>query len=242
MELQNHSYGFKTFSQYTLVKYGVSTRKFGSMKNVETKELDREALTKFAATIGITDPIVCTNQIHSGNVALIENTNVLKISDTDGLVTDKKHIPLALLTADCLPILFFDPKKEAIGVAHAGYKGLLNHIIENTISVLVSKFKSDPKDIIVGMGPSIETTCYEVGVELVEKFQEEFPSFEDIFIEKDQKYFLDLRGIARQSLLKEGILDEHIEIMDICTKDNEDFYSYRGGDREKRFVSVISLV
>ena len=242
MELQNNSYGFKTFSRYASIKHGVSTRKFGSMKNHETKEPDRDALTKFAKIIDITDPIVCMKQIHSGNVSIIENTDILQISDTDGLVTNKKHIPLAILTADCLPILFFDPQKKVIGVAHAGYKGLLNHIIENTLSVFVSKFKSDPKDIIVGIGPSIETTCYEVGVELVEKFQEEFPSFEDIFIEKDQKYFLDLRGIAQQSLIKEGILDEHIEIMDVCTKDNKDFYSYRGGDGDMRFVSVISLV
>jgi len=240
--MKNQQYQFESFSNFENIKYGISTREFGSMKNIETKEPDSEALTKFAKTIGITEPIVGMKQIHSGNVSIIENTDILGILDTDGLVTHKKHIPLAILTADCLPILLYDPKKEVIGVAHAGYKGLLHHIIENTVSTFVSSFKSDPKDIIVSIGPSIETTCYEVGEELIEKFQEEFPSLEDIFVERDQKYFLDLRGIARQNFVKVGILDEHIEIMDACTKDNKDFYSYRGDDGDNRFVSVISLV
>ncbi len=181
------------------------------MKNIETLQIDRIALTMFAKTLGVTNNVV-------------------------------KNIPLAVLTADCLPILFYDPKKEAIGIAHAGYKGLLNHIIENTVACFASNFKSDPKDIVVGTGPSIERDCYEVGVDLIEKFQKEFPGFENIFAEKEKKYFLDLRTIAQQCLVKEGILRENIEFMDICTKCDPNFYSYRGGDKEQRFASIISLV
>ncbi len=241
MNLRNAVFEFTIFSQYPSLKHGISSKAFGSMKRLDDLQIDREALSRFANTIGITDPIVCMKQIHSGTVSLIENAKELRIADTDSLVTNKKHIPLAVLTADCLPVLFYDPKKEVIGVAHAGYKGLLNHILENTIHLFISHFESHPKDIIVGIGPSIEATCYEVGVELIEKFQETFPGFEDIFAEKGKKYFLDLRGIAQQSLMKEGILREHIEIMNMCTKSNQNFYSYRGGDGDERFASVISL-
>ena len=240
--MKDEKYQFHSFLRYNGVVHGISSKTFGSMKNNETKEVDRDALTEFAKTIGITDKIVCMLQIHSGTVAVIENADNLRIADTDSLITNKTHLPLAVLTADCLPVLFYDPKKEVIGVAHAGYRGLLNNIIAHTIKRLITDFESDPKDIIVGIGPGIERDCYEVKVELVEEFQEKFPSFEDIFVEKDQKYFLDLKSIARQSLREEGILADNIEIMDVCTKHDENFYSYRRGDGDKRFVSVISLV
>ena len=233
---------FQSFLPFQNIVHGISSNRNGSMKRLDDKQIDRKAIQNFASSLGISDKVVCMKQIHSGTVAIVEDTEKLIIPETDGLVTKQKNISLAILTADCLPILLYDPEKEVIGVAHAGYKGLLNHVIEHTIQKFVSVFHSDPKDIIVGIGPSIERDCYEVGVELIEKFQEEFPSFEDIFTEKDQKFFLDLRGIALQCLLKEGIVKEHVEIMDICTKDDSNFYSYRDGDGDKRFVSLISLV
>ncbi|HWY79493.1 MAG TPA: peptidoglycan editing factor PgeF [Candidatus Sulfotelmatobacter sp.] len=239
--MKDDIYQFQKFLKSKNVIHGVSTKAFGSMKRLKD-QTDRESLEKFAKKIGITGDIVCMQQIHSGSVVIIENTNELRIAETDGLLTNKKNISLAVLTADCLPILFYDPRKEVIGIAHAGYKGLLNHIIENMISNFVSYFKSDSKDIIVGIGPSIETICYQVSVELLERFQEAFPSFENIFVEKDEKFFLDLRGIAQQCLMKDGIVKEHIEIMDICTKSDPNFYSYRGGDKNDRFVSIISLL
>jgi len=239
--MTDQKYQFKSFLPYEQIVHGISSKSDSSMKREDDGQIDREALGNFVKQLDITTDVVCMKQIHSGDVAVVEDAEKLIIFETDGLITQKKQIPLGVLTADCLPILFYDTKKEAIGAAHAGYKGLLNHVIEHTIQKFVSVFQSDPKDILVGIGPSIERDCYEVGMDLVEKFQEEFPSFDDIFIEKDQKFFLDLRGIAFQCLLKEGILQEHVEIMDICTKDDSNFYSYRGGDGDKRFVSIISL-
>ena len=129
-----------------------------------------------------------------------------------------------------------------IGVTHAGYKGLVNHVLENTVERFISEFSSDPKDIIVGIGPSIEKACYEVSKERVEEFESAFPDFTNMYEALDGKFYLDLRSVARQCLLKEGILEGNIESMDICTKCNFDFYSYRRGDKYERFVSVISLV
>ena len=157
------------------------------------------------------------------------------------MLTRTKQIPLAVLTADCLPILLYDPKKEVIGIVHAGYKGLLNQIIGNTVQRFISDFESNPADIIVGIGPGIETMCYEVGDEVIEKFEKTFPSFENIFVEQTGKKYLDLRGIAHQCLMQEGIPKEQIENIDVCTKCSEDFYSYRGGDVNGRFASIICL-
>lgn len=212
------------------------------MKRLDDNQIDRAALLNFEKTLGIMDPVVIMKQIHGGNVALVENLKTNRIPDTDGMVTDKRYIPLAVLTADCLPILLYNPQKQAIGVAHAGYKGLLNHIIENTVDVFVTAFQSDPQDIIVGIGPCIETMCYEVGSEVIEKFEKTFSEFTNMYTEKDKKTYLDLENIALQCLQKSGILKKHIEVMDICTKCDEHFYSYREGDGDRRFASIISLV
>ncbi len=240
--MTNEKYQFHSFLTYKNIVHGISLKTLGSMKRQDDQQIDRKKLALFAKSLGINDKIICMRQIHSGTVSLIDDLDHLQISETDGLMSNKKHIPLAVLTADCLPILFFDPKNEAIGIAHAGYKGLLSHIIENMIHRFVSSFKSDPKDILVGVGPSIEMTCYEVGEELIDQFQKTFPKFKNTFVKKDGQFYLGLREIAEQCFEKEGILKENIEVMDICTKCDINFYSYRSGDKDGRFVSIISLV
>jgi polyphenol oxidase len=239
--MANEKYQFKNFLQYKNLAHGISSKVFGSIKKNKS-DIDREGLATFAKSIGVTGDIICMRQIHSGTVRIVQDTSDLRITQTDAMVTNNKNLPLAVLTADCLPLIFFDTKKNAIGVAHAGYKGLLNNVLENTILHFVSAFKSDPNDIIVGIGPSIEMDCYEVSEDRIEEFQKVFPKFENIYIKRAEKFFLDLRSVAQQCLVKEGILKENIEVIDICTKCDQEFYSYRRGDYEQRFVSLISLV
>jgi len=242
----NNKYQFQSFLQYKGIAHGISSKVFGSVKKNATN-VDREKLALFAKSIGITGDIVCMRQIHSANVRVITDNLELRWPETDSLITNKKSLPLAVLTADCLPVLFYDPKKEIIAAAHAGYKGLLHHVLENTIERFINDFKSNPKDIIVGIGPSIERDCYEVGRERIEEFEKTFPEFKNMFTEKSfgklgiKKFYLDLRNIARQCLIKEGILKKNIEVMEICTKCDTNFYSYRRGDTVERFVSVISI-
>ncbi|HSX09801.1 MAG TPA: peptidoglycan editing factor PgeF [Candidatus Saccharimonadales bacterium] len=235
-------YQFKKFLTYSHIAHGISTNAYGSMKHVDDGQIDRVALSKFAHTVGSSDDVVVMQQIHSGNVSIVTHTQQKRISETDGLITNQKNIPLAVLTADCLPIMFYDPVKKIVGIAHAGYRGLLLHIIEHMIDKFTKEFGSDPDDIQVGIGPCIETMCYEVGKEVIDKFTKAFPKYKNMYITKEGKFYLDLKQIALQSLNKKGILDVHIEIMDICTKCDEQFYSYRGGDGDKRFASLISLV
>ena len=231
---------FENLSFFPSLVHGISTKAFGSMK-IKDGTLDCDHLETFRKALAIEERAVCMQQVHGGTVSVIPKLQKEKVPSTDGLVTNTKHIPLAVLTADCLPILFCDPQKEAIGVAHAGYKGLLNHIIEHTIDRMISEFGSDPKDIIVGVGPGIERDCYEVGKEVIALFEKTFPSFKEMFVAKDGKYFLDLHKVAEQCLRKGGILKEHSEVLSACTKCDSNLYSYRRGDTNDRFVSIISL-
>ncbi len=238
----NEKYQFKIFAKYPNVRQGISTNAFGSIKKNDDLQIDRAALSTFALSVGSNDDIVVMQQIHSGKVSLINHTQQRRISETDGLITNKKNIPLAVLTADCLPIMLYDPEKGVVGIAHAGYRGLLRHIIENTVQKFISEFGSNPKDIIIGIGPSVETMCYEVGKEIINHFTTEFPKLKNMYITKEGKFYLDLREIALQCLVSRGILEENIEIMDICSRCDKQFYSYRGGDGDKRFASLISLI
>jgi copper oxidase (laccase) domain-containing protein len=210
---------FKNLSIYKNLNHGISTRKFGSMKN-EDKSANIPNLYSFLEYINMPKEFVCMKQAHQGDVANILSSEKSQIENCDGLITDKKHITLCIAAADCLPVLLYDPVNKVVGVAHAGRRGLDAGIIKNILEKFENDFNTDPKNVIVGVGPGIEKNCYEVDAE-----------------------FLDLRKIANDQLLGNGVVKENIENLDICTKCNMDeFYSYRGGDKFDRFMSVISLI
>lgn len=238
--MSNQIYKFKSIEKFDSIIDGISTNFFGSMKNSDGS-LNFENIKKFTAQLGISDTVSHMSQVHSGNVSIITSDNKKSSPQVDGLITNKKHVPLAVLTADCLPILFYDPKNQVIGIAHAGYKGLLNHIIENVISLFESNFFSKPKDILVCIGPSIETKCYEVGKELTERFENTFPNYKKIYSKKEGNFYLDLKSIAIQSLENAGVQLKHIENSKVCTKCDHKYYSYRRGDTNNRFSSIICI-
>ncbi len=213
------TYAFKTFSSNKNIKHGISTRHFGSMKNIDGS-INRDNLKSFLIGQNINSDAVCMGQVHSGNIEIVTSADNMLIDNTDGLITNKKDIPLCVVTADCLPILFYDINKKVIGVAHGGRKGLALGVIKNIISKFVNQFDCNPRDIIVGIGPGIEEKCYEV----------------------DGKH-MNIRKKAQDQLLAGGIKPEHIENINICTKcSKDDFFSFRRGDKNDRFVSAITLV
>ena len=230
-------------STITSIRLGISTKTDDSMKKTDGT-VDLENIKKFLKEKKLSEQVVCMEQVHGGKAAVVSDNKLETVAEVDGLITTTKGLSLAVLTADCLPLLLHDSKKGVIGAAHAGSKGLLKKIIHNTIGVFKTNFASDPQDIIVSIGPSIEKSCYEVGSELIAQFEQEFEWFDTSYFagSNNNRYLLDLRKIALQSLIKEGILREHIEISSECTKCSVDtLYSYRGGDKTGRFVSVISL-
>jgi polyphenol oxidase len=210
---------FKSFSQFSNIKHGISTKEFGTMKN-ENGDIDRLNLSGFLGALSMSNSGVCMQQVHGRNIKIVENDRDLYVKETDGLITQKKNIPLCVATADCLPILFYDKVNNVIGIAHGGRKGLDAGIIKQMIEQFVNNYNSDPKDIIVGIGPGIERKCYWV-----------------------ESKFIDIRALAIDDLIKSGIEEKNIENIDLCTKCNKDkFYSYRGGDKNDRIISAISII
>jgi YfiH family protein len=233
---------FENFSNKAEIKHAISTKAFGSMKTSELK-IDRNNLSKFCKEVGMNGPIVCMDQVHSGTVAVVKNSDETLIPNTDGMITNQKNLPLSVITADCLPILLYDPRQHAVGVAHAGYKGLLRDIIHATIAAMKKEFGTQPSDLLIGIGPGIEEPCYEVGEEVIDMFRAKgFDEASKVWSTQKEKTYLSIRKIALQLLLQEGIRKENIEVSTLCTKCDDKLYSYRGGDKTGRFASVISLI
>ena len=218
----------------------------------ETVLKNRRRLT---AMIGIPlTQFTIAKQIHSGNVRVISDElrgsgskdYESAIADTDAMVTNEADICLAILVADCVPMLFFDPVQRAIGVAHAGWRGTLKCIAQNTVRTLETAFGSSPGDIFVGIGPSIGPCCYRVGPDVISRFENTFPTAKEIIVNNsdDGTGYFDLWKANVDQLLHSGIQRSNIELARICTRDNPDlFFSYRHQQGDTgRFGVGITLV
>jgi len=194
---------------------------------------------------------VFASQVHGNRVAIVRDEDRGKgafdrssyLCDVDAMVTNKNGICLVTQAADCVPILFFDPVKKAIGAAHAGWKGTIAKISAEVVKAFIVEFGSNPSDIVVGIGPSIGSCCYEVGEEVVAMVKDAFTTTEGLISvnTKFSKPVFDLWEANRRTLTEVGIKPENIELTGLCTKcQNDLFFSARAGDKG-RFGAFIML-
>ena len=143
---------------------------------------------------------------------------------------------------DCVPILLHDPKRRVVGVVHAGWMGTVNGIVTETIKTMQSVYRSDPKNILAAIGPSIAVDHYEIGPEVVDQVRSAFgQDAEDLFVRSAESTRFDLWR-ANELLLKQmGIIN--IETAGICTACNlQDWFSHRGEfGQTGRFGALIAL-
>jgi YfiH family protein len=258
----NNIYKFKTLKSQKLT-HGVSTKFFGSIKN--NGIINKKNLKGFLNALGVDiKTVVFPEQVHGSRVVVIPTSvegsrttsfgerdssttlgmtggaKIVHIPNADGLITNKKNVFIGIVTADCLPVIFYDGKKSIVGIAHAGYKGLLSGVLPKMLKAM-KKMGADVKDMKVAIGPAIGVCCYEVYQERIKMFDNVFKGIEAYQI-RDGKYFLDLKNIARQILTLDGIQQKNIEVSDICTKDNvKNFYSFRG-EGPKNFGEFATIV
>ena len=198
-------------------------------------------------TLGIpTKRIIKPVQKHTGNVEIVDETNINnRFDNTDGLNKKKKNVALATSLADCQGILIYDPNKRIIGNVHSGWRGTVKRIAINAIHLMEERFDSSLADIEIYICPSILRCCFEVDKDVEILFKNEFKDLNiDQFIEhKNKKYYIDTVGINKAVLTKEGIKRENIITSNICTKCNSDkIHSYRAdGKNAGRNLSLIML-
>ncbi len=161
--------------------------------------------------------------------------------DTDAVITALHSICIAVKTADCVPVLLFDPKQKVIAAIHAGWRGTSQNIVVETIQKMGEEFGSSPADLIAGIGPSISPAVYEVGADVHSQFDSAF--YRDTNPVIKEKKLLNLWEANRQQLLRAGVPTGQIELAQICTlSDPERFFSARrDGAKTGRMGTGIML-
>lgn len=187
-----------------------------------------------AAEIGA--PPVFVTQVHSATVEVLPPHGPVAAATADAQVTDRKDVALAIMVADCLPVLLSDPVTGTIAVAHAGRQGLLGGVLQNTLDVMTG-FGARPEHVTVSIGPSICGACYEVPAPMREDAAAQLPATRAVT--RWGTPALDLRAGAVAVLEEAGIPSASIDADHPCTLEDERFYSYRRQARTGRFAGVI---
>ena len=160
----------------------------------------------------------------------------------DIIFTDNPNVSLFMRFGDCVPILFHDPKKKVIGIAHAGWMGTLRGVVGAAVEGMRSHYGSNPKDIVAGIGPSIGVDHYEVGAEVVAQFQEKFGAEADQMLQtRNGSAYLDLWASNSMQLQKAGV--DQIQVSGICTACHlDDWFSHRAEKgKTGRFGALMAL-
>ncbi len=232
---------------------GVSDNPYGSL-NLGFHVYDDPAKVRtnrerLSAGVGVSlqDFVFC-KQVHEGDVTCVTEgmrghgalDQSTAIEATDGMITNVTNMMLTVLLADCVPVILYDPVNAVIGVAHAGWKGTVRFVARNTVEQMKKEFKSNPKDILVGIGPSIGPEAYEVGQDVIQAVQDAFPFWTDVIRTADGRICFDLWESNRRQLVDIGVKPENIEVATICTRRSSDaFFSERLQKPTGRFGAGI---
>ena len=211
--------------------------------------------------------LVTLRQIHSDIIHFVDSPPASQLAG-DGLITATPGLYLGIQAADCLPVILVDPKRRAVGVFHAGWRGTIKRIVEKGVGEMHRHFGSSPRDLKAAIGPGIHGCCYEVGAEVREKFQSQFSYAAKLFREVEErdpvreKYpmlfltarapghsvlpkniFLDLVEANRQQLLAAGLAAKSIEASPLCTNCRPDLlFSYRAEKgKTGRMMGVVGI-
>ena len=160
----------------------------------------------------------------------------------DIIFTDNPNVSLFMRFGDCVPILFHDPKKKVVGIAHAGWMGTLRGVVGAAVEGMRSHYGSNPKDIVAGIGPSIGVDHYEVGAEVVAQFREKFGTEADQMLQtRNGSAYLNLWASNSIQLQKAGV--DQIQVSGVCTACHlDDWFSHRAEKgKTGRFGALMAL-
>lgn len=148
--------------------------------------------------------------------------------DTDGLITDQKGLALVTLHADCMPIFFYDPLCPAIGLCHAGWRGVVDGMAASVVRALHQTYGSQPANLRAAIGPHIGPCCFEVDAPVIQRFQQASDAPDILYPQQGGKAHIDMQRTVQLQLLALGLLPENIEVASLCTAcDSQTFFSYR---------------
>jgi YfiH family protein len=187
--------------------------------------------------------VVTARQVHGARAAVVGcSDGGTVIPSTDALISDEPGVALLLRFADCVPLVLCDPQRHAIGLAHAGWRGMVAGVVPNTVAALQSAFGCRPADLIAGVGPAIGPCCYEVGPNVVAEVEGVFGKATGLLsVQPDGAVHFDLPAAIHRQLQHSGVVQ--VEDSGLCTHCHTDeFFSHRAENGHTgRFAVVAAL-
>ena len=199
----------------------------------ESIKRNREALCQL---LGIEDhSLLMPHQVHLAEIAVVDREMLTlpteeiqqKLDGIDALMTNEAGVCIGVSTADCIPVLLYDPIQRASCAIHAGWRGTVQRIVEKAVARMTEVFGSDPQNLIAQIGPGIHLESFEVGDEVYQTFEKEgFPM--ELISKKYEKWHIDLPECNRLQLVAAGMPETHIAVSPVCTFQQSDtFFSAR---------------
>ncbi len=232
----------KAFTSCRLTVTGEATPRFTGSPEWKSKR-NKEKLAE-VLSIG-SHQLVFPRQTHTHSAMNLTEIPQEELNDTDALLTNRPEICLCVQTADCVPILLYDPVNKAVASIHAGWRGTVGLIVKEVIQKLNVHYLSSPKNIRAVIGPSIGPEKYEVGEEVVIAVLSKIPNADRTLQRLPSgKHNFNLWEANRQILLECGVLPENIQVSAQCTftEGNKFFSARREGIQTGRMVSGIMLI
>lgn len=259
------------FDQWPWLVHGFSTRSAGNLglSAGNTPEQARKKQLRFLGALGGRGMhLVTLRQIHSAIVRMPAKTTTAMLTG-DALISRRPGVAIGVKTADCLPVLLVDRRRRAVAAIHAGWRGMVQRIVEKSAGELRHAFRSRPEDLFTAIGPGIQACCFEVGPEVLNEFASQFVDADE-FCRRDppnpalimiprqvmtgknhalmrdlesDRGRVDLAEAARRQLVAAGVPAAQIFNSGLCTVcDAKRFYSHR---REKdaagRMLALIGI-
>ena len=183
-------------------------------------------------------PIIQMHQVHDVKVAVVDRGDITQdeLDGYDAMMTDLTGVTIGVRTADCIPVLLYDPVKKAAAAIHSGWRGTVSKIISKTVAKMQSTYESKPSDLLAVIGPAICMDCFQVGEEVALKFKETGFDLNSVWAFHGPRtgngmeggHHIDLKEACRQTLVESGLKNENIQITGLCTyEDNDLLYSAR---------------
>ena len=224
---------------------GISDGAFCSLnlgRNTEDREERVHENTRLLCAAAGINPeyLVTSRQIHGTAILFAKKPG--NYDGYDALITDRVDLFLCIFTADCYPILIYDPRHNASGAVHAGWKGSAEGIVLKTIEAMQKNFNSCPEECLAYIGTGISPEAYEVDREVALKFPAE-SLLRSSLSQRENKYLLDLGVVNYRQLLASGISPSNIERSPFCSvRDSNMFFSHRRDQgKTGRMVSLIGI-
>lgn len=199
-------------------------------------------------------PVVQMHQIHEAKVARVDSSDMTReqLDGYDALVTNVPGVCIGARSADCIPVLLYDPVKRAAAAIHSGWRGTVTRVCRKTITKMELEYGTTPSDLLAVIGPGICRNCFQVGQEVALEFRKENFEIEKIWefrgptVDGDitTGHHIDLPEACRQTLIDCGLLFENIMISDLCTYERSDIlYSARkeGNDCGRNITAIKIL-